>query len=154
MIHISFLQDGQQAPPTYAYQMVRTDSKEQKLDAFLIPKSLQQDNQSEMCISPENTRSMSSETGGGDFLIDSPSSLLDNQSGENPTVEVLRGQSSLVGQKRRHPNSSDGGSGSSRHGSNTSGVTQPFRRKCQRKDVKLTSVKSLQLSVRGQQHRG
>ena len=27
--------------PSYAYQMVRTDSKEQKLDAFVVPKSLQ-----------------------------------------------------------------------------------------------------------------
>ena len=27
--------------PSYAYQMVRTDSKEQKLEAFVVPKSLQ-----------------------------------------------------------------------------------------------------------------
>ena len=27
--------------PSYAYQMVRTDSKEQKLDAFVVPRSLQ-----------------------------------------------------------------------------------------------------------------
>ena len=27
--------------PSYAYQMVRTDSREQKLDAFVVPKSLQ-----------------------------------------------------------------------------------------------------------------
>ena len=27
--------------PSYAYQMVRTDSKEQKLEAFVVPRSLQ-----------------------------------------------------------------------------------------------------------------
>lgn len=146
----SFLQYGQQAPPTYAYQMVRTDSKEQKLDAFVIPKSLQQDSQSvtEMYVSPDNTHSMST---GTDFLNDTPDSSLGSQSGERSPAEQLRGQSSLVGQKRKHTNSIDGGG---RHGSNTSGVTQPFRQKFRRKEVKLTSVKSLQLAVRGQQHKG
>lgn len=28
--------------PTYAYHMVRTDAREQKLDAFVIPKGLEQ----------------------------------------------------------------------------------------------------------------
>lgn len=39
----------------YAYQMVRTDSKEMKLDAFVRPSSLQQTNQpSHSQIDPHN----------------------------------------------------------------------------------------------------
>ena len=35
-----FAEEKQQAPPSYAYQMVRTDAKERTLDAFVVPKPL------------------------------------------------------------------------------------------------------------------
>ena len=53
--------------PSYAYQMVRTDAKEQKLDAFVIPKSLQETAAEETCSVAMETQE---ETAGGDAEVE------------------------------------------------------------------------------------
>ena len=40
-------------PAQYAYQMVRTDSREMKLDAFIRPPSLQQQQQPSQSVNPQ-----------------------------------------------------------------------------------------------------
>ena len=114
---------GKQTAPTYAYQMVRTDSKEQKLDAFFGPQSSQQ-SQSSVSSPPEP-------------MDDSSSPVLDQSKDSSSSSR----DSHVTGHKRKHSSS-------------VPGLLRPFRKRAHRKEVKLTSVRSLQLAVRGQQHKG
>ena len=114
-----------QQPPAYAYQMVRTDAKEQKLDAFFVPESLREQQLPQSSGLIERALSMSGdgrEVKGAD------------------SMEVEEGTSSAAtaGSKKRPAPS----------------LGQPFKRKVRRKEVKLTSVKSLQQSVRSRVHKG
>ncbi len=106
---------GKQDAPTYAYQMVRTDSREQKLEAFFVPGSTQQ---------PLHSQSEP---------VDKGSSSAQSESGSHSTSR----------EGRRH--SSTG---------TVSSVLRPLRKRAHRKEVRLTSVRSLQLSVRKQEHTG
>ena len=112
-----------QQASTYAYQMVRTDSKEQKLDAFFAPKSLK------VKQLPQSAELMEGAASGS----------VEEREKE---VEVMweEGSSSrrsFGGKKRAGPV-----------------LEQPFKRKSRRKEVKLTSVKSLQQAVRTSMHKG
>ena len=101
-----------QQPPAYAYQMVRTDAKEQKLDAFFVPKSLREQQLPQSSVLMEGA----------------PSGDRREVKGEE-SMEVEEGTSSAAtASSKKRPASSLG---------------QPFRRKVRRKEVKLTSVKSL-----------
>lgn len=119
----------QQQQPTYAYQMVRTDAKEQKLDAFFVPKSLKEQ---QLLQSTEITEGASS--------LGHRDEKVEEQEEEGESMETEEGSSSALstGGKKR--------AGSS--------LEQPFKRKVRRKEVKLTSVKSLQQSVRNKLHKG
>ena len=111
--------DKQQAS-TYAYQMVRTDSREQKLDAFFVPKSLKEKQVPQSVEIMEGADSEKVE--------------------EVERMELGEGSSSAAavgGKKRAGP-----------------ALEQPFKRKLRRKEVKLTSVKSLQQAVRTKVHKG
>ena len=106
--------------PTYAYQMVRVDAKEQKLDAFMVPGSLQQQQQHDDGLSErEGSQSM------------------DTTTQEDGSVA----QSGLADRKEDI--------GEPSHGSQPRG-----KRAARRKEVKLTSVKSLQQGIRSRQHKG
>lgn len=108
-----------QQPPAYAYQMVRTDAKEQKLDAFFVPESLREQQL------PQSSGLMEGASSGD---------------GREESMEVEEGTSSAAtasSKKRPAPS-----------------LDQPFKRKVRRKEVKLTSVKSLQQSVRSRVHKG
>lgn len=120
---------GQHA--TYAYQMVRTDSKEQKLDAFLMPKSLK-----EQQLPPQ---SMDVIEGAGGSSVSSGQEEKEKEVEES--MEVVEGGASapsISGKKRAAAAS----------------LEQPFKRKIRRKEVTLTSVKSLQQSVKAKMHKG
>ncbi len=108
---------GKQDAPTYAYQMVRTDSREQKLEAFFGPGSTQQHNQPS----------------------DEQSEPMDDNASPNQSAGSAAHTASM--EKRRQS-------------SGVSSILRPFRKRAHRKEVKLTSVRSLQLAVRGQQHTG
>lgn len=113
-----------QQPPTYAYQMVRTDSRERKLDAFFMPKSLKEQQLPQSVGLTKGALSSGEEK---------------EQKGEE-SMEVEEGSSliaSVSGKKR-----------------SALSLDQPFKRKARRKEVKLTSVKSLQQSVRNRMHKG
>lgn len=131
--------------------MVRTDSRERKLDAFIVPKSLQQDRLEQAPSAP-----ISSSDNSPTSTVPSFPSANEQSEHISQTETVSKGQSSSIGQKRGHPNSDDDGEKDQNKSlcGGTPSVSQPFRRKRPRKEVKLTSVKNLQLKVRGQQHRG
>lgn len=123
---------GQQS--TYAYQMVRTDSREQKLDAFLVPKSLKEQQL------PQSMDVI--ERAGGDSVSGEQGEKL--KEGEE-SMEVVEG------------GGGGGGSAPSVSGRKRAAAVsleQPFKRKMRRKEVTLTSVKSLQQSVRAKMHKG
>ena len=128
---------GQQQQSTYAYQMVRTDSREQKLDAFLVPKSLKEQqlpSQSMDVIEGASGDSRSLSGGQGERLKEGEESM-----------EVVEG--------------GGGGSGSvpgisGRKRAAAVSLEQPFKRKMRRKEVTLTSVRSLQQSIRAKMHKG
>jgi DNA mismatch repair protein MLH1 len=125
---------GQQQS-TYAYQMVRTDSREQKLDAFLVPKSLKEQQL------PSHGQSMDViEGAGGDPLSGGQGEQL--KEGEESMEVVEEGGGGSV----------PGVSGRKRAAAVS--LEQPFKRKMRRKEVTLTSVKSLQQSVRAKMHKG
>ena len=126
---------GQQQS-TYAYQMVRTDSKEQKLDAFLVPKSLKEQqlpSQSMDVIEGASGDSLSGAGGQGEKLKEGEESM--------EVVEGGGGGGSVPGV-------------SGRKRAATVSLEQPFKRKMRRKEVTLTSVKSLQQSIRAKMHKG
>lgn len=108
-------------PPTYAYKMVRTDAREQKLDAFFGPKSQQLPLSTDLSGS-----SLSGSHGEG-----SSSAMDVEESSSAPTAG---------GKKRAVPS--------------CGALEQPFKRKVRRKEVKLTSVKTLQQSIRTRMHKG
>ncbi len=109
-----FLYTGKQDAPTYAYQMVRTDSKEQKLEAFFGPGSTQR---------PAHNQLKS---------LHASTSQAQSESGSHSSSE----------QKKRSSSGS------------VSSVMRPFKKRAHRKEVRLTSVRSLQLSVRKEEHTG
>ena len=119
--------DKHKEPTTYAYQMVRTDAKEQKLDAFFVPKSLKE---KQLPPSTEIIEGAVSASGGeGKVEVDE---------GESMEVEEEGNSATAVSSKKR----------------TASPLEQPFKRKVRRKEVKLTSVKSLQQAVRTRMHKG
>ena len=119
-----------QQQATYAYQMVRTDTKEQKLDAFFVPESLKEQQLPQSIIEGAG----GSESGGQKEKV--------KERDREELMEVEEGGASVVpsvsGKKRAASVS----------------LEQPFRRKVRRKEVTLTSVKSLQQSVRSKMHKG
>ena len=123
---------GQQS--TYAYQMVRTDSREQKLDAFLVPKSLKEQQLSQPMDVIEGASGDSLSGGQGEKLKEGEESMEVVEGGEGGGGSAP----SVSGRKRAAAVS----------------LEQPFKRKMRRKEVTLTSVKSLQHSVRTKMHKG
>ena len=112
-----------QQPPAYAYQMVRTDAKEQKLDAFFMPKSLREQQL------PQSSGLTEGALSGGEREVKGEESM-----------DVEEGTcSAATGSSKKRPAPS---------------LDQPFKRKVRRKEVKLTSVKTLQQSVRSRVHKG
>lgn len=114
--------------------MVRTDSKEQKLDAFLVPKSLKEQQLPLQSMDVIEGASGSSVSSGQEEK---------EKEGEE-SMEVMEGGGggasapSISGKKRAAAVS----------------LEQPFKRKIRRKEITLTSVKSLQQSVRAKVHKG
>lgn len=122
---------------TYAYQMVRTDSREQKLDAFLVPKSLkeQQLPSSQSMDVIEGASGISLPHGQGETLKEGEESMEVVEEGGGGGGGLVP---SISGRKRAAAVS----------------LEQPFKRKMKRKEVTLTSVKSLQQSVQEKVHKG
>lgn len=83
----------------YAYQMVRTDAREQKLDAFVVPKSLQETTESNSETMEVQEAGPSGMGGSSDMDVER-SSQAEGDSSAVPT-------SSKAGKKRQHP---EGGS--------------------------------------------
>lgn len=116
--------------------MVRTDSREQKLDAFLVPKSLKEQQlptQSMDVIEGASGGSLSS--GRGEKLKEGEESMEVVEGGDGGVGGSVP---SVTGRKRAAAVS----------------LEQPFKRKVRRKEVTLSSVKSLQQSVRAKMHKG
>ena len=111
-----------QQPLPYAYQMVRTDAKEQKLDAFFVPESLREQQL------PQSSGLMEGALSGDGREV----------TGEE-SMEVEEGTSSTANASKKRSAPS---------------LDQPFKRKVRRKEVKLTSIKTLQQSVRSRVHKG
>eukprot|EP00731_Ephydatia_muelleri_P030657 Em0022g171a len=121
-------------PSTYAYHMVRTDSREQTLDAFMVPRSLEQARGS----------------GEGD------EELIEEAGPSSEGVELA--VDATMAEPRSEGGAEVGGLGKRKHtpeSSESCVVTmEPFKRKLRRKEVKLNSVQHLQQLVRDGQHSG
>ena len=128
---------GQQQQSTYAYQMVRTDSREQKLDAFLVPKSLKEQQ-----------------------LPSQSMDVIEGASGDSCSLSGGKGERLKEGEESMEVVEGGGGGGGSvpgisgRKRAAAVSLEQPFKRKMRRKEVTLTSVRSLQQSVRVKMHKG
>ena len=127
---------GQQQQSTYAYQMVRTDSREQKLDAFLVPRSLKEQQ-----------------------LPSQSMDVIEGASGDSRSLSGGQGERLKEGVESMEVVEGGGGSGSvpgvsGRKRAAAVSLEQPFKRKMRRKEVTLTSVRSLQQSVRAKMHKG
>ena len=119
-------------PPTYASQMVRTDSREQKLDAFLVPKSLkEQQLPQSMDLNEGAVETGGSVSGGAGEKAKDGEELME-------VVEGASGSAPSASGKKRAA---------------AAALEQPFK-KVRRKAVTLTSVKSLQQSVKTKVHKG
>lgn len=139
--------EADKSKPSYAYQMVRTDSREQKLDAFVRPKSpalpaLGASVLSSTSIEEEEPCSSQSNTSDTSVSHSHPSS----QSGGNMLDVSSRGgaQCGLGGDQTLVENSSQVATASG----------HVAKRRRLRKPAPLTSIQELQDRVLSNQHRG